>query len=98
MKFKVGDKVKLSKKIIKWYLTDDGQDCFFSSSGKQDTSQSKTHDECTVIMLSLCMKNDVYGEIVAHNWAFSEMENFRVNILDYQINVLPKNLILIERD
>lgn len=95
-KFKIGDKVKLSNRIIKWYLTTEGQDIFFPLSGIQNDHQSRIHDDVTVSMLSLCMKNDMYGEITDHHWPSSRLENFRIYVLGCYINVSPRDLTLIE--
>lgn len=61
--FKIGEQVYLTQSAIEWYLSDAGQDCFFPPSGELDKSQQKTHDEVTVLMLSLAMNNDIRGSI-----------------------------------
>lgn len=92
-KFKVGDTVRVKKDLIKWYLSDEGQDCFFPPSGVMNESQEKTHKAATVAMLSMAMDNSITGVITDHHHPFTEMENFRVEVLDAQFNISPDDLI-----
>ena len=92
-KFKVGDSVKLKMESIEWYLSEVGQSCYFPPSGILDKEQQKAYDNMITSMLTLAMDNTISGVITAHNWPNSkESENFRVKILNFEVNIEPSYL------
>jgi hypothetical protein len=89
MKFKIGDKVRPTRKCISWYLSEDGQSIWINpKTGYFDES----HDTCMVAILSLLLDKDLYAEIVAHNWPGKECENYRIHVLGAEFNIAPEDL------
>lgn len=91
-KFKIGDKVYLKESVIKWYLSDYGQEAFTPPSGKLDKQQELDHDLSTMIMLTLGIKNDIPGVVLAERYLGTTDENFKVLILGKTFNIEPKDL------
>lgn len=91
-KFKIGDKVYLKESVIKWYLSDEGQEAFFPSSGKMDKDQELDHYLSTLVMLNLGIKNDIPGVVVAEHYVGTESENYKVDLLYITFNIEPKDL------
>jgi len=93
-KFKIGDKVRPKLEVIKWYLSDEGQNSYWPSSGVLDSHQEQTLDNCNVALLALALDSGLVGEIIAHHHPSNKgMENFRVQILSGTFNISPQNLI-----
>ena len=91
-KFKIGDEVYLKESVIKWYLSNDGQEAFFPPSGMMSKSDEVEHNKATTIMLTLGIKNDITGRVVAEHYVGTTDENYKVYILGRNFNIQPKDL------
>ena len=91
-KFKIGDEVYLKESVIKWYLSNDGQEAFFPPSGVMSKNNELDHDEATTIMLTLGIKNDITGRVVAEHYVGTTEENYKVQILGRNFNIQLKDL------
>lgn len=91
--FKIGDTVRPKLELIKWYLSDEGQNIFWPASGVLDAHQEYSLDNANIAMLSLLLDKDLSGKIVAHHHPNSTSENFKVEILSTTFNIEPKNLV-----
>lgn len=92
-KFKIGNKVRPKISLIKWYLSDEGQELFYPSSGILDSHQEKTLDNANIALLSLLMDNTLVGIVVNTHYINTQSENYKVLILDQTFNIEPKNLV-----
>lgn len=50
------------------------------------------HDKATTIMLTLGIKNDITGRVVAEHYVGTTDENYKVLILGRNFNIQPKDL------
>lgn len=94
---KVGDKVRLKKDLIKWYLSEVGQDCYFPPSGVLNPTEEETHSKMMVTMLTLAMDNSALGEVLRVNHPGTDDQNYRVKILDYETNIQGQYLTKAKR-
>lgn len=91
-KFKISDEVYLKESVIKWYLSNDGQEAFFPPSGVMSKSDEVEHNKAVTTMLTLGIKNDISGVIIAEHYVGTIYENYKVLILGTTFNIKPKNL------
>lgn len=91
-KFKIGDSVKISKNIIEWYLSHEGQDSFYVNGNKQNAEQSKIHDECTVAMIILACNSKLTAEVIGIHHPNTELENYNVKFLNADFNICLEDL------
>jgi hypothetical protein len=92
-KFNLGDKVRPKLSLIRYYLSDEGQEMFYPPSGKLNKEQKKNLERSTKAMLAFAIEPKLYGEVVAHHWPNSTVENYKIEIYGTHFNIEPKNLI-----
>ena len=96
-RFKLGNKVRMTQALAKWYLSEEGQEIFFPPSGILDDRQEMDHDLCNIAVMSMLMEKSVVGEIV-NSWIdYGNPKDsvYRIEIMGAQFNVSPESLVRI---
>lgn len=87
MKLQVGNKTTINLKNIEWYWSHQGQ-----MSHTYNGKFGKSYDGEMRTWLMLMLDPTIQGTVVAVNWPNSVEENYRVKILEMEINLEPKCL------
>jgi hypothetical protein len=95
--FHVGNKVKITKELAKYTLSNEGQASFFPSSGILDPHQENEHTLNTLMALNTLMGEKIVGEVVAIHYPRTIEENYKVAfIVDrryFTSNIQAKDLV-----
>ena len=95
-KFKIGQKVTMSKGIAKFILSDYGQDSCIPLSGKHSERTEFEHDCQTILAMLVLMNDKPIGTIVDEHWPDSHLHNYKVEFDvgygPFYINLQPCDL------
>ena len=89
MKLQIGDTIRIKLSNTKWYLSHESQmSHYIYGKNKFDS----TYDAEMRMWLNLLLDPSITGKVVKINWPDSADENYRVEVLGYQLNLEPRNL------
>lgn len=95
-KFKVGQRVTMSKNFAEYILSDYGQEAYFPPNGKHSESTELTHDNNTTLAMLVAIGAKPVGEVVLEHYPNSDCHNYKVRFDvgygKFTTNIAPADL------
>lgn len=87
MVFKVGDKVKILKKAMYFFLTEEGIACYDVSSRQLTLEEKRDREKMIITSMILLMDNSYPAIVLEHSHPGTDAENYKVNVLGWEVRI-----------